>query len=92
MLVFATSFFVWGAWAPAQAIVAELFPRRVLGLAFGLLNATAFIASLLAPPITGWIKDATGSFAGGCYLAAVVGLLGVPLALAARPRPGGERP
>ena len=88
VLVFATSFFVWGAWAPAQAIVAELFPRRVLGVAFGLLNATAFIASLLAPPITGWIKDATGSFAGGCYLAAVVGLLGVPLALAARPAPG----
>ena len=92
VLVFATSFFVWGAWAPGQAMVAELFPPRVMGVAFGLLNATAFVASLLAPPITGWIKDATGSFAGGCYLAAVVGLLGVPLALAARPRPGGERP
>jgi sugar phosphate permease len=87
VLVFATSFFVWGAWAPGQAMVAELFPPRVMGVAFGLLNATAFVASLLAPPITGWIKDATGSFAGGCYLAAVVGLLGVPLALAVRPAP-----
>ncbi|PYM53168.1 MAG: hypothetical protein DMD79_26900 [Candidatus Rokuibacteriota bacterium] len=87
VLVFATSFFVWGAWAPGQAMVAELFPPRVMGVAFGLLNATAFVASLLAPPITGWIKDATGSFAGGCYLAAAVGLLGVPLALAVRSAP-----
>jgi sugar phosphate permease len=84
-LVFLTSFFVWGAWAPVQALVAQLFPQQTMGVAFGLLNATAFVASLLAPPITGLIRDGTGSFAGGCYLAAVVGLLGVPLALAAGP-------
>jgi MFS family permease len=86
VLVFLTSFCVWGVWAPGQALVAELFPHRVMGVAFGLMNATAFLPSLVAPPVTGWIKDVTGSFAGGCYLAAVVALLGVPLALAIRPR------
>ena len=84
-LVFLTSFFVWGAWAPAYALMAELFPQRVMGIAFGLLNAIAFVSSLLAPYLTGWIKDLTGSFAWGCYLAALIGLAGVPIAMAVRP-------
>ncbi len=84
-LVFLTSFFVWGSWAPAYALLSELFPPRVMGIAFGLLNAVSFIASLLAPYVTGWIKDGTGSFAGGCYLAALVGLAGAPVAMAVRP-------
>lgn len=95
-LVFLTSFFVWGSWAPAYALLSELFPQRVMGIAFGLLNALSFIASLLAPYVTGWIKDWTGSFAGGCYLAALVGLAGVPVAMAVRPAfrlaPGPARP
>lgn len=85
VLVFVTSFFVWGAWAPAYALMAELFPQRVLGVAYGLLNAVSFVSSLLAPYLTGWIKDWTGSFAWGCYLAAAVALAGVPVAMAIRP-------
>jgi MFS family permease len=84
-LVFLTSLFVWGAWAPVYARVAECVPRPVLGIAFGFLNAVSFLSSLLVPYVTGWIKDATGSFAPACYLAAVVGLAGVPIALLARP-------
>ncbi|HEV8311053.1 MAG TPA: MFS transporter, partial [Methylomirabilota bacterium] len=85
VLVFITSFFVWGAWAPAYALMAELFPQRVMGSAYGLLNAICFVSGLLAPYFTGWIRDWTGSFAGGCYLAALVALAGVPVALAVRP-------
>ncbi|HEV8673928.1 MAG TPA: MFS transporter [Methylomirabilota bacterium] len=85
VIVFVTSFFVWGAWAPAYAMMAEMFPQRVMGLAYGLLNATCFLAALLAPYVTGWVKDLTGSFAGGCYLAAVLGLLAAPVAMAVRP-------
>jgi MFS family permease len=90
--VFLTSFFVWGAWAPAYALTAELAPRPVMGIAFGVLNAVAFLASLLAPAVTGWLKDWSGSFAGACYLAAGVGVLGIPVALAIRPPPAGDRP
>jgi MFS family permease len=90
-LTFVTSLFVWGAWAPAYALMAELFPQRVLGVAYGLLNAICFISALAAPYLTGWIKDATGSFAGGCYAAALLGLIGAPVALAVRGRSSGDR-
>lgn len=83
-LVFGTSFFVWGAWPPAFALMSELFPARVMGFAFGLFNAICFGASLLAPYVTGWIRDWTGSFAGGCYFAALLALVAVPVTLAVR--------
>ncbi len=85
LLVFVTSFFLWGAWPPTYALMAELFPSPVLGIAYGLLNAIAFTTSLLAPYVTGWIKDWTGSFSWGCYVAALVGLVGVAVAMAVRP-------
>ena len=90
-LVFATSFFIWGGWAPIYATMAELFPPRVLGIAYGLLNAICFLSALAAPYVTGWIRDRTGSFAGGCYAAAVIGLLGVPVVLAVRSGRHAER-
>jgi MFS family permease len=82
--MFATSFCFWGLWAPVYALTAELAPRRAMGVAFGVLNSVAFTASLVAPFVTGWIKDWSGSFAGGCYLAALLGVAAVPVALAVR--------
>jgi predicted MFS family arabinose efflux permease len=84
VLTFATSFFLWGAWPSAFAIVSGLFPARVMGFAFGLFNAICFVASPLAPYVTGWIRDWTGSFAGGCYFAGLLGFLAVPVTLAIR--------
>jgi MFS family permease len=81
LVLFATSFCFWGTWAPAYALTAELAPRRAMGVAFGVLNTVAFSSSLVAPVVTGWIKDWSGSFAGGCYLAALVGVGAVPVAL-----------
>lgn len=78
----ATSFFVWGTWGPAYALMAERFPPGVLGSAFGLLNTICFIGSVVGPFLTGWIKDVTGSFAGGCYGAAAAAGLGAAAALA----------
>jgi MFS family permease len=92
LVMFATSFCFWGAWAPAYALTAELAPRRAMGVAFGVLNSVAFSSSLVAPFVTGWIRDWSGSFAGGCYLAALVGIAAVPLALAVGSRRPVERP
>jgi MFS family permease len=92
LAVFACSFCFWGTWAPAYALTAELAPRRAMGIAFGVLNAVAFIGALAAPYVTGFIKDWSGSFAGGCYVAAILGVAAVPLALAVGGRPPGPQP
>jgi MFS family permease len=91
LVVFATSLCFWGTWAPAYALIAELAPRRGMSIAFGILNSVSFVASLVAPYVTGWIRDWSGSFAGGCYLAAALGVAAVPVALAGG-FPRSERP
>jgi MFS family permease len=84
-LVFGAAFFLWGAWAPVYASVAELFPQRTMGVAYGVVNAVSFVAAVFTPYVNGWIRDVTGSFAWGCYGASLIALAGVPLALAVRP-------
>lgn len=93
-LVFATSFFMWGVWSPCYAILSDLFPQSIMGTAFGLLNGICFLGSLVAPVVTGWIKDLTGSFAWGCYMAAIVGVVGVAVVMLVGPpfRLAPERP
>jgi MFS family permease len=76
LLLFAAGFCIWGVWAPVFALLADLTPARIRGTSFGLNNMINFTGSLVAPIATGWIKDVSGSFAGGCYLAAGVGLVG----------------
>jgi MFS transporter, ACS family, tartrate transporter len=58
--------------------------ERPVGIA--LVTCVGLIASFLAPTITGWLKAATGSYAGGLYLAAAGILL---TALMARLAPSG---
>lgn len=84
-LMLATSFFFWGTWGPLYAVLAELVPAPLLGSAFGFLNTICFVGSLVGPVLTGWIKDATGSFAWACYGAALAAGAGATLALAVRP-------
>ena len=75
-LVFAAGFCIWGVWGPVFALLVELTPARIRGTSFGLNNTMNFIGSLLAPIATGYIKDVSGSFAWGCYLAAAIGIAG----------------
>ena len=96
--IFLAGVFLWGCYGPAYAVLGDLAPPEVLGTAFGLCNTVAFLGSLVAPMATGWIRDVTGSFAGGCYAAAGLTLVGALLALSIPPafrlapeaaRPGG---
>jgi MFS family permease len=84
-LMLATSFLFWSTWAPAWAILGELFPPSVLGKVFGLYNMTCFIGGVLGPYLTGVIRDATGSFAAGLTAAALGCLMSALLAMAVRP-------
>ncbi|MFQ5828521.1 MAG: hypothetical protein ACE5JD_05120 [Candidatus Methylomirabilia bacterium] len=57
----------------------------MLGTAFGFTNTLWFIGALLGPVLTGWIKDVTGSFAWGFYLAAIGTAVGALVAFSLRP-------
>jgi len=75
-IIFCFGFFAWGCWAPFYALVADIVPEEVQGTCYGLTNSINFIGSLIAPPLTGWIKDVTSSFEWGCYLTVILILIG----------------
>ncbi|HHU6751570.1 TPA: MFS transporter [Staphylococcus pseudintermedius] len=54
------------------AVVADNAPKNALGTSFSVYNFIGMTASILAPYITGFLTDATGSMAIGFYLAAVL--------------------
>ncbi len=84
-LVFISGLFIWGIWAPIYALLPELVPAEILGTTYGLTNTTHFLGSLLAPWLTGVIKDVTGSFAWGGYTAGLISVVGWFLILGMRP-------
>ena len=84
MLVFIifAGFFLWAFFAPFYALITDLVPKEVLGTTFGLANTVSFIGSLIAPWLTGALRDLTGNFAWGFYSSAILlslGLLSIAL-------------
>ena len=82
---FMAGFFIWGHWAAFYALLPDIVPYEILGTAYGLTNTIHFLGSLIAPWVTGWVKDTTASFSWGLYLAAFFCILGGILILAVRP-------
>lgn len=83
--LFAAAFFCWSIWPPVYALLGEMVSPESLGTGFGLLNSVSFLGAVIGPPITGWVRDAAGSFSPGCLLAALVALVGAGLTFAVRP-------
>jgi MFS family permease len=76
-LIFLTSgLFAFGVWSPYYAMLSEMAQKDIVGTTFGLANFIGFMSAWIAPYITGWIKDETGSFSGGLYLSGILLLLG----------------
>ncbi len=75
LIVFVSGFFVWGIWGIIYAIIAEIIPKEIYGTTFGITNAIMMVGSILSPWVTGWIRDLTGSFIWGCYIAGIFSLL-----------------
>jgi MFS family permease len=86
ILYLTSGFFAFGVWPPYYALLGELAPKGIVGTTFGLANLIGFLSSWVAPFFTGWIKDTTGSFAGGMYVAAFVLMAGVILIMAVKKR------
>jgi len=76
LIIFCFGFFAWGHWAAFYALIADIVPGEVQGTCYGLTNSINFIGSLIAPPLTGWIKDVTSSFEWGCYITVILILIG----------------
>ena len=60
--------------------VARHRPEAV-GAAVALFSFLSVLSAVVGPPLTGWIKDVTGSLAGGFYVAAGQALVGFVLSL-----------
>ena len=60
--------------------VARYRPEAV-GTAVALFSFLSVMSAVVGPPLTGWIKDVTGSLAGGFYVAAGLALVGFALSL-----------
>jgi MFS family permease len=93
ILFFMAGFFIWGHWAAFYALLPDIAPYEILGTTYGLTNTIHFLGSLIAPWLTGWVKDVTDSFSWGLYLSSIFCVLGGILIFAVRPafRFGQER-
>ena len=76
VLVFISGMCIWGLFAGLYSYVADTVSAEIYGSTFGLLNAIGFISSLIAPPVTGFVRDVTGSFAWGFYVGGILAFLG----------------
>jgi MFS family permease len=83
-LVFVCGILVWGVWPPIFAMLGRMTPTRLHGTSYGMNNTINFTGSLVAPLVTGWIRDVSGSFVAGCYAAAGLALVGAVIILAVR--------
>jgi len=84
-LIFLLGMFLWGHWAAYYSLIPEMVPQSILGTVFGFTNSIHFIGGLLAPWLTGWIKDVTNSFASACFGAAVFAIMGALILFSVRP-------
>jgi MFS family permease len=73
-------------WAMYAAAASDYFSREAAGTTVGLWTMFLGIGSMLAPIVSGWIADATGSLAWSFSLAAGAGVLSLLLLIPVRGR------
>jgi MFS family permease len=78
----------YGGVMPLYAILArDFFGARILGTVFGAISALANLGMAFGPWAGGWVFDTQGSYAWLFIGSFAVGLAGVAVALAFKPRP-----
>jgi MFS family permease len=91
VLILLGGFATWSYFPPYYALLPDLVPKRILGTTYGAANTVNFMASLVAPWCTGYLRDQTQSFSWGFYVTGLVALAGfLCVALASR-FPGATR-
>lgn len=75
------------AWTGSHAFAMD---KKSLGTAMGIFNFSGMMSAVVAPIITGFIKDVTGSLVAAYYVAAAVSVLGGFLVMFIREEPNGK--
>ena len=78
LVILTCAFFAQGVSSNSWSIIAEVAPRKLIGVTGGIINFTGHIAGIVTPILIGFILRATGSFE---WVLAYVSLAGVVGAL-----------
>jgi MFS transporter, ACS family, D-galactonate transporter len=70
LLLFSSGVFFNALQPIVQGMTGDLVPAEERGAAFGMLNLVSEIGAVLSPVVSGILRDATGSWATGVYVAA----------------------
>jgi len=85
-LLFFSGLFFFAQQSVSHALTAELAPASHRGMAFGLWNLVAEIGALLAPVISGTLRDRTGGWSAALWLDGALMAISCGLVLAIRRR------
>jgi MFS transporter, ACS family, D-galactonate transporter len=86
LLLFSSGVFFNALQPIVQGMTGDLVPAAERGSAFGMLNLVSEIGAVLSPVVSGILRDATGSWAPGVFLAAAIMILSFFLYLGVRER------
>jgi ACS family D-galactonate transporter-like MFS transporter len=76
LAIFTVAFFAQGISSTSWAIIAEVAPRKLVGLTGGICNFAGNLAGIVTPTVIGHILQATGSFARVLVFVACTGVVG----------------
>ena len=79
-----------GCSASQSPLVATLFGLKSHGLIMGTVNNGATIGATIAPLLTGYLFDVTGSYQAAFLLVALIAVIGLALTIALKPKMSGE--
>jgi len=76
MLIMSVAFFGQGMTNLGWTVVADIAPKKLIGLTSGIFNFTTNLAGILTPLVVGFAYQMTGSFVGPLIYIGIVALLG----------------
>src|SRR5215213_7769246 len=87
LLLFTSGLFFNALQPIVQGMTGDMVPASERGSAFGMLNLVSEIGAVLSPVVSGILRDATGSWAPGVYVAAGIMIVSFFLYLGVREAP-----
>ncbi|MCO1657066.1 MFS transporter [Pseudonocardia humida] len=87
LLLFSSGLFFNALQPIVQGMTGDMVPASERGSAFGMLNLVSEIGAVASPVVSGVLRDATGSWAPGVYVAAGIMILSFFLYLMVREAP-----